>query len=130
MNARNQWMTISDTTIDPGMHRGPTVSTMYSGAPSPTAQSERSTLSLSWRLPWRHSWGCARTGSIFAGRRRQDHDPTCATVTRKCNPRALIGYKAYDAESLIDALDRRAITAVIPPKANGKVKRDCDFALY
>src|SRR5580692_8282966 len=44
--------------------------------------------------------------------------------------RALIGDKAYDADSLINALDRRAITAVIPPKANRKVKRDCDFALY
>src|SRR6202042_2397446 len=36
----------------------------------------------------------------------------------------------FDADSLIDDLDRRAITAVIPPKANRKVKRDCDFALY
>jgi len=61
----------------------------------------------------------------------QDHDLTCAQpLLENADPRALIGDKAYDADSLINALDRRAITAVIPPKANRKVKRDCDFALY
>jgi transposase len=61
----------------------------------------------------------------------QDHDLTCAQpLLENGDPRALIGDKAYDAESLIDALDRRAITPVIPPKANRNVKRDCDFALY
>src|SRR6202521_4923276 len=61
----------------------------------------------------------------------QDHDLTCAQpLLENADPRALIGDKAYDADSLIDALDRRAITPVIPPKANRKVQRDCDFALY
>jgi transposase len=61
----------------------------------------------------------------------QDHDLTCAQpLLENADPRALIGDKAYDAGSLINALDRRVITAVIPPKANRKVKRDCDFALY
>jgi transposase len=61
----------------------------------------------------------------------QDHDLTCAQpLLEKADPRALIGDKAYDADSLIDTLDRREITPVIPPKANRKVKRDCDFALY
>jgi transposase len=61
----------------------------------------------------------------------QDHDLTCAQpLLENADPRALIGDKAYDADSLIDTLDRRAITPVIPPKANRKVKRDCDFALY
>ena len=43
---------------------------------------------------------------------------------------ALLADKAYDADSFIDTLDQRGITPVIPPKANRKVKRDCDFALY
>jgi transposase len=61
----------------------------------------------------------------------QDHDLTGAQpLLENADPRALIGDKAYDADSLIDALDRRAITPVIPPKATRKVKRDCDFALY
>jgi transposase len=61
----------------------------------------------------------------------QDHDLTCAQpLLENADPRALIGDKAYDADSLIDALDRRAITPVIPLKANRKVQRDCDFALY
>lgn len=45
-------------------------------------------------------------------------------------PEALLGDKGYDADSFIDRLAARAIKAVIPPKANRKVKRDCDFALY
>ena len=32
--------------------------------------------------------------------------------------------------ALIDTLNQRQITPVIPPKANRKVQRDCDFALY
>jgi transposase len=42
----------------------------------------------------------------------------------------LIADKAYDADALIDGLAEREITPVIPPKANRKNKRDCDFALY
>ena len=61
----------------------------------------------------------------------QHHDLTCAhPLLENADPRALIGDKAYDADSLIDTLNQRAITPVIPPKANRKVKRDCDFALY
>ena len=61
----------------------------------------------------------------------QAHDLTCAeTLLEAADPRALIGDKAYDADLLIEMLDRRAITPVIPPKENRKVKRDCDFALY
>ena len=45
-------------------------------------------------------------------------------------PDALLGDKGYDADSFIDRLIARAIKAVIPPKSNRKVKRDCDFALY
>lgn len=61
----------------------------------------------------------------------QDHDLTCAQpLLENADPRALIGDKAYDADSLIDMLNQRTITPVIPPKTNRKVKRDCDFALY
>jgi transposase len=45
-------------------------------------------------------------------------------------PKALLGDKGYDADSLINSLEVRAIKTVIPPKSNRKVKRDCDFALY
>ena len=61
----------------------------------------------------------------------QDHDLTCAqTLLENADPAALLADKAYDADSLIGSLKERAITPVIPPKANRKVKRDCDFALY
>lgn len=43
---------------------------------------------------------------------------------------ALLGDKAYDADSLIDTLAQRGITPVIPLKANRKMQRVCDFALY
>ena len=61
----------------------------------------------------------------------QVHDLTCAQpLLEDVNPGALLTDKAYDADSFIDSLEKRAITPVIPPKANRKVKRDCDFALY
>jgi transposase len=42
----------------------------------------------------------------------------------------LIGDKAFDADCFIDTLTQRGITPVIPPKANRKTPRDCDFSLY
>jgi transposase len=61
----------------------------------------------------------------------QDHDLTCAdSLLENADPGALIGDKAFDADPLLITLKRRGITAVIPPKANRKVKRDCDYALY
>ena len=61
----------------------------------------------------------------------QDHDLTCAEpLLVNADPRALIGDKAYDADALLDTLAQRAITPVIPPKANRKVQRACDYALY
>ena len=38
--------------------------------------------------------------------------------------------KGYDADAYIAGLRARAIKPVIPPKANRKNKRDCDYALY
>ena len=51
-------------------------------------------------------------------------------MLENADPGALIGDKAFDADPLLITLKRRGITAVIPPKANRKVKRDCDYALY
>jgi transposase len=59
------------------------------------------------------------------------HDLTCAeSLIANVSPGALIADKAFDADPFIGALERRAITPVIPPRANRKTKRDCDFALY
>ena len=45
-------------------------------------------------------------------------------------PEALLADKGYDADRFVESLTARAITVVIPPKSNRKVKRDCDFVLY
>ena len=59
------------------------------------------------------------------------HDITQAEpLAAQVEPEALLGDKGYDADSFITSLEVRAIKAVIPPKSNRKVKRDCDFALY
>jgi putative transposase len=61
----------------------------------------------------------------------QAHDLTCAEpLIENADPDALIADKAYDADPFVETLERRAITPVIPPKANRKTKRACDFALY
>src|SRR5450432_4932575 len=61
----------------------------------------------------------------------QAHDLACAEpLIDNADPDALLGDKAYDADSFIDTLTQRGITPVIPPKANRKTKRACDFALY
>ena len=61
----------------------------------------------------------------------QAHDLTCAEpLIDGADPGALLADKAYDADTLIDTLTQRKITPVIPPKANRKVQRACDYALY
>jgi transposase len=61
----------------------------------------------------------------------QAHDLTCAQpLLERADPEALLGDKAYDADALLETLNRRGIIPVIPPKANRKVPRACDFALY
>jgi putative transposase len=61
----------------------------------------------------------------------QAHDLVCAEpLLENVDPAALLGDKAYDADSLIETLAHRGITPVIPPKANRKTPRACDFALY
>ena len=51
-------------------------------------------------------------------------------MIENAEPDALLGDKAYDADAFVNALTQRGITAVIPPKANRKIQRACDFALY
>jgi transposase len=61
----------------------------------------------------------------------QVHDITQAeTLAAQVEPEALLGDKGYDSDGFIEVLEMRAIKPVIPPKANRKLKRDCDFALY
>ena len=61
----------------------------------------------------------------------QVHDLACAKpLIETVDPGALIGDKAFDADPFIDTLTERGIVPVIPPKANRKSKRVCDFALY
>lgn len=43
---------------------------------------------------------------------------------------ALLADKGYDADRLLDWLQEHSITAVIPPKANRKVQRSCDWYQY
>src|ERR1700758_3704331 len=58
----------------------------------------------------------------------QDHDLTCAEpLLENADPEALIGDKAFDADPLLSTLQQRDVSPVIPPKANRKVQRDCDY---
>ena len=61
----------------------------------------------------------------------QTHDLACAEpLIENAAPDALIADKAYDADHFVETLAQRRITPVIPPKANRKIQRACDFALY
>ena len=46
------------------------------------------------------------------------------------NTGALLADKGYDTNALLDWLRQRDIAAVIPPKANRKVQRGCDWYQY
>jgi len=43
---------------------------------------------------------------------------------------ALLADKAFDADWLLQDLDQRGATAVIPPKANRKIQREYDEEVY
>ena len=45
-------------------------------------------------------------------------------------PKAFLADKGYDSDALVATLEGRGITPVIPSKANRKVQRETDFALY
>jgi transposase len=51
-------------------------------------------------------------------------------LLEQVDPHAFLADKAYDADALIDHLEERQITPVIPPKANRIVQRPTDFVLY
>ncbi len=51
-------------------------------------------------------------------------------LLERVKPKALLADKAYDANALIEALEKRQITPVIPSKSNRIVPRDTDYALY
>ena len=56
--------------------------------------------------------------------------PRVSAIGRSCQnvgPEALIGDKAYDANSFVDTLIQREITPVIPPKVHRTTQRACDF---
>ena len=61
----------------------------------------------------------------------QVHDiKEAADLIKQVEPKALLADKGYDSDALIESLELRAITPVIPPKSNRKITRQCDFALY
>lgn len=51
-------------------------------------------------------------------------------MLEEIEPEAFLADKAYDADALIESLEERGVTPVIPPKANRRVQRETDFALY
>ena len=61
----------------------------------------------------------------------QAHDLTqAASLLDEIEPEAFLADKAYDANSLIETLEKRGITPVIPNNASRSIKRKTDFALY
>ena len=67
----------------------------------------------------------------FALTKGQVHELQAAPgLIENVDPDALIADKAFDADSFVELLQRKAITPVIPPKSNRKNPRPCDFALY
>ena len=53
-----------------------------------------------------------------------------APLLDEVEPDAFIGDKGYELDALVEKLEQRGITPVIPPKANRKEPRETDFALY
>ena len=61
----------------------------------------------------------------------QAHDMKgVAPLIHKISFGALLADKAFDADWLLQDLDERGATAVIPPKANRKVQRNYDIHMY
>jgi transposase len=59
------------------------------------------------------------------------HDVTQAQVlSQEIEPAALLADKGYDSDGFIEHLEVRRIKPVIPPRANRKTPRECDFVLY
>ncbi len=61
----------------------------------------------------------------------QAHDMKgVAPLIRNISFGALLADKAFDANWLLEELDERGATAVIPPKSNRKVQREYDKDVY
>ena len=61
----------------------------------------------------------------------QAHDMKgVAPLIRDISFGALLADKAFDADWLLQNLEERGSIAVIPPKSNRKVQRDCDTYMY
>ncbi|MDP3007491.1 MAG: transposase, partial [Methylococcales bacterium] len=43
---------------------------------------------------------------------------------------AILGDKAYDSDTFIQAIQEKSMKAVIPPRSNRLVQRDCDWFVY
>ena len=56
--------------------------------------------------------------------------PLLDQVDDRIEPEALLADKGYDSDALVETLEARGITPVIPPKANRREPRKTDFALY
>ena len=52
------------------------------------------------------------------------------SLLAELEPEAVLADKGYDSDALVATLDERGIVPVIPSKANRKVPRKTDFALY
>ena len=46
------------------------------------------------------------------------------------SPQACLADKGYDSDALLAWLQEKGIKAVIPPKSNRNVQRDCDYGHY
>ena len=61
----------------------------------------------------------------------QVHDVTQAqALLEDLKPGAVLADKAYDADALLACIESKGAKAVIPPKANRKVKREFDRYQY
>ena len=61
----------------------------------------------------------------------QVHDVTQAqALIEPIQPEAVVADKAYDADTVVDCIERKNAKAVIPPKANRKEKREFDYSQY
>src|SRR5918992_2264866 len=75
---------------------------------------------------------CARqsAGGEPHRRTRSRRNAGPQVLTQKIEPAALLADKGYDSDGFIEHLEVRRIKPVIPPRANRKTPRECDFALY
>lgn len=67
---------------------------------------------------------------ILTGGQAADITQAIPLMTDIGSTGALLADKGYDANALLDWLGQRDIAAVIPPKANRKMQRSCDWYQY